>query len=406
MIDDPGWKLVSLADVATLRFGATPSRAVPHYWADKSSGYAWASIADLRTSPVLKTAERISPEGVRGSSVSLAKAGTLLMSFKLTIGRVALAGVDLYTNEAIVAIEGDKENVDERWLYHVLPRVAGTALVDTAVKGATLNKAKLEQIPLSLPPIGEQRMVADVLDSIDKSIRSTERIIAKLELLKRGTFQEFLYGGGNPTVAWPTVRLHEVGSINGGVTLGRKISGPGTVELPYLRVANVKDGYIDTSDVKSVRVLESEIDRYDLRPGDVLMTEGGDFDKLGRGAVWDGRIDPCLHQNHIFRVRCDTQMIVPEFLSLYSGSPIGRRWFASTSKQTTNLASISRTQLESFPIPYPPIADQCSIIDRVVAIQEGMEKASSRVVKLRVMKQGLMDDLLTGRVRVMVDVAG
>ena len=80
--------------------------------------------------------------------------------------------------------------------------------------------------------------------------------------------------------------------IAGGVTLGRSISGSGTVELPYLRVANVQDGFIDTREMKTVRILRTELDRYRLRAGDVLMTEGGDFDKLGRGSVWDGSIDP------------------------------------------------------------------------------------------------------------------
>src|SRR3954463_6283550 len=95
---------------------------------------------------------------------------------------------------------------------------------------------------------------------------------------------------------WVVRRLDEIAEIGSGVTLGREVNGTGTVELPYLRVANVQDGHIDLSEIKTVRVFKHELPRYRLEPGDVLMTEGGDFDKLGRGAVWRAEIEPCLHQ--------------------------------------------------------------------------------------------------------------
>ena len=85
---------------------------------------------------------------------------------------------------------------------------------------------------------------------------------------------------------WPSVPLAELADVTAGVTLGRKLPRFGTVELPYLRVANVQDGYLDLSEVKTVRVRPNEIARYRLQPGDVLMNEGGDYDKLGRGTVW------------------------------------------------------------------------------------------------------------------------
>ena len=168
----------------------------------------------------------------------------------------------------------------------------------------------------------------------------------------------------------------------------------------YLRVANVQDGFIDTSDMKKIRILQTELDRYRLLAGDVLMTEGGDFDKLGRGAVWDGSIDPCLHQNHIFRVRCDPCVLLPEFLAMYSASPAGRRHFVLISKQTTNLASINMTQLKAFPVPIPPLQDQLRIVTAASAQENEIRSESAVLRKLRLLKRGLMDDLLTGRVRV------
>jgi type I restriction enzyme S subunit len=152
--------------------------------------------------------------------------------------------------------------------------------------------------------------------------------------------------------------------------------------------------------MRTISVLRNEVDRYLLRRGDVLMTEGGDFDKLGRGAVWDGSVDPCLHQNHIFRVRCNPSRLLPEYLAAYSGSVMGRRYFVNSSKQTTNLASINKSQLSAFPVPVPPMTEQRRIVDLLEHDARRRRSAQAESAKLRELKRGLMDDLLTGRVRV------
>jgi type I restriction enzyme S subunit len=130
------------------------------------------------------------------------------------------------------------------------------------------------------------------------------------------------------------------------------------VEVPYLRVANVQDGYLDLSEIKTISALPEDIRALTLRPNDVLMTEGGDFDKLGRGAIWRGGINPCIHQNHIFRVRLDQSAILPLFFTYFLRTPYAKEYFLKCSKQTTNLASINMTQLRATPVPVPPIAAQ------------------------------------------------
>jgi type I restriction enzyme S subunit len=249
-----------------------------------------------------------------------------------------------------------------------------------------------------LPPLKEQEKIAQILDASDEAIRSTECLIIKLEQARQGLLRELL---ASAIVESGKARpLGDVSIIAGGLTLGRSISGSESIELPYLRVANVQDGFIDTSEMKWVRILRTELERYRLHAGDVLMTEGGDFDKLGRGAVWDGSIDPCLHQNHIFRVRCDPSVLLPQFLAMYSASPAGRRHFVMISKQTTNLASINMTQLKAFPLPIPPLQEQARII-AAAEVQDNEIRGELQVLrKLRLLKLGLMDDLLTGRVRV------
>lgn len=278
---------------------------------------------------------------------------------------------------------------------------------------------------LLLPPTDEQRSIAAVLDTADEAIRKTVGLIAKLKMVKQGLVHDLLTRGadesgvlraspdetpslyvqtplGTVSTRWPIRRLTELADVSGGVTLGRKLTGGETCELPYLRVANVQDGYIDTTEMKTVRILTSELRRYVLQPGDVLMNEGGDFDKLGRGAVWDGRVSPCLHQNHVFRVRCRDRVLLPDYLAFLSASRYGKKYFLASSKQTTNLASINSTQLKAFPIPLPTIAEQKFIVDCLATYEETEAAEAAALRKLRSLRTGLVDDLLTGRVRVPV----
>ncbi|QHY97654.1 Type-1 restriction enzyme EcoKI specificity protein [Streptomyces sp. S4.7] len=190
-------------------------------------------------------------------------------------------------------------------------------------------------------------------------------------------------------------KLSDLAAVAGGVTLGREVPESASVELPYLRVANVQDGYIDTGDVKTVRVLESEVERFSLRKGDVLLTEGGDFDKLGRGAVWDGRLDPCLYQNHIFRVRCNLSDLLPEYLSLFLASPEGRTYFLSIAKQTTNLATINSSQLKAMPVPLPSTNEQRRIVDVLDSLTREQDALSASIAKLSLIEDGMKRSLLS-----------
>jgi type I restriction enzyme S subunit len=123
-------------------------------------------------------------------------------------------------------------------------------------------------------------------------------------------------------------------------------------------VANVQDGEIKLDDVASITVLPDDVARYALQPGDILLTEGGDPDKLGRGAVWQGAISPCIHQNHIFRVRVSRAAGTPEFISAMLGSALGKRYFFRCAKQTTGIASINMRQLRACPVLTPPMDRQ------------------------------------------------
>lgn len=186
-----------------------------------------------------------------------------------------------------------------------------------------------------------------------------------------------------PPSGWQKTALDHVAEVQTGIAKGKAVNGA-AVTLPYLRVANVQDGRVDLSVIKEITLKPSEVDRYSLRKGDVLFTEGGDFDKLGRGTVWNGEIEPCLHQNHVFAVRPNPSRLLPEFLAYQAASQYGRRYFQLSSKQSTNLASINSTQLKQFPVLLPPLPEQRKIAEILRTWDEAIEKLEAlRAAKLR-----------------------
>jgi type I restriction enzyme S subunit len=177
----------------------------------------------------------------------------------------------------------------------------------------------------------------------------------------------------NLPTGWKRKRLEKVAIIQTGIAKNQN-SKQEAIELPYLRVANVQDGYLDLSEIKTINIHKDKANRYRLENGDVLLTEGGDFDKLGRGAVWEGQIQNCLHQNHVFAVRPNNHELLPSFLSAQTGSSYGKRYFLSCSKQSTNLASINSSQLKAFPVLLPPLPEQKAIADLLSTWDEAIEK--------------------------------
>jgi len=197
---------------------------------------------------------------------------------------------------------------------------------------------------------------------------------------------------------WKKLSLATVAEIRTGVAKGKQnLKNP--VELPYLRVANVQDGYIDTSTIKTIQIERDQIERYSLKAGDVLMTEGGDFDKLGRGDVWNGEISPCLHQNHVFSVRTDQSILTPHFLAALSASRYGKAYFLGCSKKSTNLASINSTQLKEFPVLVPPIAEQREITKILSIWDKSISTTDKLLLNSQQKRQTLTFKLLTGKQR-------
>ncbi|MCC4265171.1 restriction endonuclease subunit S [Oceanimonas baumannii] len=197
------WETEQFDKLFNIEIGGTPSRSNETYWDDKlETNNNWLSIADLKGKFISRTKERISDLGVAKSNVSLIPKGTIVMSFKLTIGRRAFLNIDTYTNEAICALLiKNKDKLDNNYLYQALEIVDFEQEIDQAVKGKTLNKAKLKRLKLSMPSVKEQQKIASVLTSADKDIELLEAKLLHFKQEKKALMQQLLTGKRRVKVA-------------------------------------------------------------------------------------------------------------------------------------------------------------------------------------------------------------
>ncbi len=188
---------------------------------------------------------------------------------------------------------------------------------------------------------------------------------------------------GQVPAHWNVIPLKFIANVQTGVAKGKDNSLQETILVPYLRVANVQDGYLDLDTIAEIEIPVDDLPRYQLQKGDVLMNEGGDFDKLGRGHIWDASIEPCIHQNHVFAVR--PHGVSPVWLNAITGSQYAQFYFMTRSKQSTNLASISSTNLMELPVILPPTTEQTQIaafLDRETAKIDGLVAEQRRLMAL------------------------
>ena len=283
--------------------------------------------------------------------------------------------------------------------------------------GLNLTHSRFRKLPVHLPTVGLQhRIVAEIetqFTRLDAAVATLEKVQVKLKAARASVLKAAVEGRLVPTEAdlaraqgrsyepasvlldrilaerkekWPKGKKYKppvepdteglpellegwvwgtldgLAEVTGGITKNKRLTEGR--EVPYLRVANVQRGHLDLSVIKTILAPEDKIEKLRLVPGDVLLNEGGDRDKLGRGWIWEGQLAECIHQNHVFRARVYGGLVLPRYLSHYANS-VGQSYFIDTGKQTTNLASISLTNMKKLPVAVPPLAEQTRIVAEV-----------------------------------------
>ena len=289
-----------------------------------------------------------------------------------------------------------------------------------------MNSLRYEHFKTSYSVIPPDRDIDRIVTFLDEKTTQIDALIAKKQrqielldeqkaiLINRAVTRGLhpnpdLQDSGIPWIGpipkhWHVIPIKRMASVQNGVTLGPVYPVNISSEVPYLRVANVQNGSLNLNVVATLRLPRRVAAKYLLQSGDVLVAEGGDLDKLGRGCVWRAELPYCIHQNHVFAVRTEAKRLLPDFLSTALGSRYGQRYFMLTGKQTTNLASTNSTSLMNFPLPTPPVEEQVRIMEELARTQKAFERArnaiTSQIQTLQTLRSTLIAHAVTGKIRV------
>ena len=417
-----GWQMVRLRDVADTALGKMLDAARPRgatrvpYLRNRNVQWGRIDLDDVQE--VLLSEDEKERFAVEPGDLLVCEGGE--------IGRAALwrggSGYMAY-QKALHRIRSNGA-VDLTFLRYLLEHYSYTGELRRRATGSTilhLSQQRLRELPVPLPPTDEQRRIVEILEDhlsrLDAAavdlVNARQRSLSLRESMMRteltggrassGSGHAELEGvgvddGSIPAMppGWHWKRLYEVADVVGGVTKdAKRQSDPTSVEVPYLRVANVQRGRLELSTVTTIRVPQGTAERLKLLPGDVLLNEGGDRDKLGRGWVWEGQVEQCIHQNHVFRARVRDSQLDPYLLS-WAANSFGGRWCERNGRQSVNLASISLSKIRMMPVPVPPRTEQQAVAERIREVIDASLRLEHDVVVARQRSTLLRRALLAG----------
>ncbi|MDH1106772.1 restriction endonuclease subunit S [Pseudomonas otitidis] len=253
----------------------------------------------------------------------------------------------------------------------------------TGVTIKHLTGRDLSRYEFELPPVEQQKRIAAILDKADALRAKRRKALEQLDALAQAIFIEMFGDPYTNPMGWDeSYTLGDIAEVVSGITKGRKVKDQQLRSVPYLAVANVQDRHLVLEGIKEIEATEQEVSRYKLVSGDLLLTEGGDPDKLGRGTLWFDQLAECIHQNHVFRVRISVPYVRPVFLNWLVGSQRGKRYFMKSAKQTTGIASINMGQLKQFPLIVPPVELQVKFEQRLERLQRLMDEQKRHLAQL------------------------
>ena len=408
--------------VSTQRGGGTPSRQVGAYW---GGPIPWASVKDFAEggSEILSTQEAITERGLRASASNLIPPGTPLVCTRMAVGRSAMAPMPTAINQdvkALIPSHGTDAAYLLRLLQYVQPK-AEAAAVGSTVKGIRIQGYLSISVPWA--PAVEQPLIVSILDILDTTIRQTEEIIDKLKQVKQGLLHDLLTRGiadnGELRLpqteaphlykesalawlpkAWVVKKLPDLalGALMNGVFKEPKRVGGG---VPLVNVADLYRGQqIDLDRCERFAATDVERRRFGVVRGDIFFTRSSlKLEGIAQTSFVDDEPQDAVFECHVIRLRPDPAVAVPRFLKEWCVTTRARSHFMSHAKQVT-MTTISQDGIGSLNCPVPPLAEQVEAVRRITALDRRVQLEGLSLQKFRLLKSGLTDDLLTGRVRV------
>ena len=408
------WEIVKISKIFDLYKGTTPSTKVKEYWGGVISFVTPTDITQLSDSSKIYlevTENYVTEKGLKSKGLKLIPENSLLFTSRATIGYLAINKVKVAINQGIISLIPKSANVDVTFFHYSLQKLRD--IFENLAGGSTYKEISMSafgNVGIPLPSLFEQQKIAEILSTVDEAIQKTNEIIAKTERLKKGLMQELLTKGvghkefkdteiGRIPKEWEVVRLKDVIlEAKSGFACGKRDENG----ILQLRMDNIEmEGWINIRAGVKVPV-PPDVEDYILRPGDILFNNTNSVDLIGKTAIFRGEFQKCVYSNHLTRIRVNREKVVPEWI-LYL---FIRRWELGTFKaichRHVHQAGINNEDLLRLKIPLPSLEEQQKITSIILTADSKLKLERNEKSRLERIKQGLMDLLLTGKIRVKV----
>lgn len=406
--------LSELADVDRGKFTHRP-RNDPRFY---GGSYPFIQTGDIANSSggILSTYSQTLNE--RGITVSREfPVGTIAITIAANIADTAILGIPMFFPDSVVGAVVKKPN-SIRYVELCIRR-AKQRLDARAPQSAqkNINLEDLRPLLIPVPSPEEQHKIAEVIDTIEEAIAHTSSLIAKLKQMKAGLLHDLLTRGldengelrdaishpeqfkesplGRIPKDWDVRLVGEVFDLQLGKMLS-KASKIGHSPFPYLANRNVQWDEVDLSDLEWMDFNDNEREKFSLLPGDLLVCEGGES---GRTAIWKDEMENCYFQKAIHRLRPKDSQVLPDYMLRFMRRAFEHGFLTSFTSQTS-ITHLTREKFALLPLPLPKVEEQKAIVNVLDSLDTRIRKEEAYREKLKLQKQGLMHDLLTGKVRV------
>jgi type I restriction enzyme S subunit len=410
------WEIRRIAGSFIVETGTTPSTKQGEYW--QRGTINWITPTDLSKlngKMRIKSSERkITEKALKETNLTVMPKGSIILSTRAPVGYVAVLDEAATFNQGCKGLipKNRNEVCSEFYCYYLLSK---KQILQNLSGGSTfkeLSKERLEALSVPFTSFSEQEKITETLSTVDKAIQKTDEIIAKTERLKKGLMQELLTKGighkefkdteiGRIPKDWEVARLGSIAEFKNGINFSKERKGDrGVLTLDVLNMYG-ESIYLDMTNLYRVNI--SLNDDYLLRSGDILfvrssLKRGG----VGWASLFNGWSEPVTFAGFIIRARLGNADVSPEFLTYFLRSDVVRRTLVASGGQVA-ITNITQDILRVLKLPVPPLQEQREIAKIVSTVDEKLELERKEKVKLERIKQGLMDLLLTGKIRIKVD---
>ena len=364
----------ALSELFTLQMGKTPSRDNSSYW--KKSENNWISIADLTNSGkyISNTKETLSDSAVAESGIKKIPANTVIMSFKLSLGKVAITEKEMYSNEAIMAfIDKGVEKISPEYLYYLLRAKDWSKGTNKAVMGATLNKATLSAIKIQLHEYDNQLEIVNMLNRVSSSIDFRKQQLTKLDELIKARFVEMFGDLVENPKQFPCVLLGSIMTVmpQNGLYKPQSAYVQDKFGTPILRIDGFYNGKVtDFNNLKRLCCTDFEKERYLLVENDIVINRVNSIEYLGKCARISGLQEDTVFESNMMRFHLDDSKVNSTYITTVLCSQYIYRQILTRAKKAVNQASINQGDVQSLNVVVPPLSLQNQFADFVAEVDK------------------------------------